>query len=514
VHEVGFRRPTRSESVTGLFWLAAAACVFLHVLWPGDAPFINDEPSLLHNALNADREGRILTHGIEGTVGVLYGPVPIWFYQLALLLTHDAIAIVFVKSALFSVATLWGVLLLCRWVGAGRWLALAAAASPFLWLFDRILWDVVFQIPFSIWAVTAYLWFGRHRSWWRLLAFVLLVAALFGIHVMSMPTLAGLSLCLLRFDGRWLLREWRRTLPVAAAGAVLCAPYAWYVVRAVQFGHKERTSLLSALGAGLTSGGILSALGFHEYYVPMLPSNTGLLNGPLREALSLASAGLIAAVLAGAAIAAWSLRRRAARDEAADTARRAAALGLAIFGMALLMFAVVRREMHPHYYAGSLCGALLLLLLCGRALGRFLVARIALGLHLAVMALLLLDLQLAVHRNGGDLTPTYGPTLRNQVQVTGQVVRAVRGGVRKVVLTGPYGMFPIAFTTLFRLDPAWRGEPLVYRGEPGEGYVRLTLDGNAMGLGPGDGTRQIVVGMLPGPPVRMAALETPIPRRP
>ncbi len=500
--------------MTGLFWLAAAACLGMHALWPGDAPFINDEPALLHGALDADRAGHLAAQGIEGTVGVRYGPVPTWLYQLALLLTHDVITIVFMKSLLSFAVTLWGVLLICRWVGASRWLALVTAVSPFLWLFDRMLWDVVFQIPISIWVVVAYLWFGRHRSGWRLLAVVLLIAALFQIHVMSLPTLAGVGLSLLWLDGRWLLREWRRTLPVAAAVAILCVPYGWYVVHAVQFGRGAHTSLGSALGAGLTSGGIFSFLGFHEYYVPGLPADAGLLNGSTRGALALASGSVIAAVLAGVAIAAWSLRRRSAPDEAADGARRAAAAGLAIFGLALLMFAVLRRQLHPHFYAGSACGALLLLLLCGRAVRKFLAARIAFALYLASMAVLLLDLSLALHRNGGDLSPTYGPTIRNQVEVAGQVVQKVRGGARTVVLTGPYGMFPWAFTTLFRLDPSWGGAPLVYRGEPGEGYVRLALDGVAMGLGPGDGGKQIVVGMLPGPPVRMAAIDRPPQPRP
>jgi hypothetical protein len=508
------RRPTRSRVLEGSFWLAAAALLLLQVLWIGDVPFVNDEPALLHNALDADRAGRLAARGALGTVGVTYGPVPTWFYQAALLLTHDVIAVALVKAILFFVVTLSGILLICRWTGAGRWLALVAAASPFLWLWNRMLWDLVFQIPISTWTVAAFLWFGRRRSWSRLLVFVVTFAALFQIHLMGLPALAGLGTCLLVLDGRWLLREWRRTLPVAAAGALLCGPYAWYVVHAVRFGQGERTSLLSAVGAGLSGGGIFSFLGFHEYYVPGLPAGAGLLNGPAREILALVSAAIIAAVLAGAAFATRQCLRHAGADATETTARRAAALGLAIFGFALLMFTVLRRQMHPHFYAGSACGSLLLLLPCGRALGRFLLARIVLGVHLALMALLLLDLQLAVHANGGDMTPTYGPTLLNQVEVAGQVVRAVRGGVRTVVLTGPYGMFPVAFTTLFRLDPAWRGEPLIYRGEPGEGWVRMRLDGDAMGIGPGDGTRQIVVGMLKPPPVRMAAIENPVPRRP
>lgn len=496
--------------MTGLFWFAVAACLRLHLMWPGDAPFINDEPALLHAALDADRTDRLATEGALGTVGVRYGPLPTWLYQIALMATHDVVAIVLLKSLLSFVATLAGVLLICRWVGASRWLALTVAVSPFLWLYDRMLWDLVFQIPVSVWAVAAYLGFGRRRSGWRLLAVVLPLAALAGIHLMSLPTLAGFSLCLLWLDGRWLLREWRRALPAVVAGAVLCVPYAWYVVHVVQFGRGEHTSLGSALGAGLTSGGIFSFLGFHEYYDPTLSANAGLLNGSTREALALVSGSAIAAVLAGIAIAGWLLlrRRSASRDEA-DGARRAAALGLSIFGFALLMFVVLRRQLHPHFYAGSACGVLLLLLLCGRAVWKFLIARIVFGLYLAVMTVLLLDLSLALHRNGGDLSPTYGPTIGNQVEVAGQAVRMVRGGARTVVLTGPYSMFPWAFTTLFRLDSAWNGAPLVYRSELGAGYVRLTLDGGAMGLGPANDAGEILVGMLPGPPVRLAAVSRP-----
>ena len=50
--------------------LALAALVPL--LWPGDAPFINDEPQLIANALAANAEGRLAPVGLQGTFGLAY----------------------------------------------------------------------------------------------------------------------------------------------------------------------------------------------------------------------------------------------------------------------------------------------------------------------------------------------------------------------------------------------------------------------------------------------------------
>ena len=67
----------------------AVACCFAHALYPGDAPFINDDAALLYRALRFNQSHQLATAGLRGTKGVIYGPLAIWIYQAMLVISHD-----------------------------------------------------------------------------------------------------------------------------------------------------------------------------------------------------------------------------------------------------------------------------------------------------------------------------------------------------------------------------------------------------------------------------------------
>ncbi len=97
---------------------------FTTFVFPGDVPFLRDEPMLLGDALLANHTpSRILgislpftpaAHGLQGTRGVAYGPLPLWIYQLLLSLTHNPVAIVSMRAALVSASTALALLWLAR----------------------------------------------------------------------------------------------------------------------------------------------------------------------------------------------------------------------------------------------------------------------------------------------------------------------------------------------------------------------------------------------------------------
>ena len=92
---------------------AVVALVFaalVPLLWPGDVPFIHDEPQLMAKAVAANAEGRLAPLGLLGTFGVTYGPLPVWMYQALLLVTHDLVPVALAHAALMafvSAGALW-----------------------------------------------------------------------------------------------------------------------------------------------------------------------------------------------------------------------------------------------------------------------------------------------------------------------------------------------------------------------------------------------------------------------
>ena len=122
---------TSSRSRDWSLWLALGALVvagLIPVIWPGDAPFINDEPQLIASAVAASHRGRLAPLGLLGTYGFRYGPAPTWVYQGLLALTHDLVGVATLHVLLMSAVTaaaLW-------WLGRSLRLWMWFAPVPLL----------------------------------------------------------------------------------------------------------------------------------------------------------------------------------------------------------------------------------------------------------------------------------------------------------------------------------------------------------------------------------------------
>src|SRR5205814_6967687 len=163
--------PSRNSGWRRLSHLAFAAAMvvvcLLPAVWPGDAPWTNDEPHLLAAALDANAAHRPAAMGLYGSYGVPYGPLPTQIYQVLLLVTRDPVLLVAIRGVLTMSATGLALLWLSRTLRLPRWFIPAVLLSPFLWLYSRILWDNTFAIPVGALALAAYASFlatGRGRS--------------------------------------------------------------------------------------------------------------------------------------------------------------------------------------------------------------------------------------------------------------------------------------------------------------------------------------------------------------
>ena len=60
---------------------SVAVLCLLPAVHPGDIQWVGDEPMLIAGALRAEPGHAPATHGLTGTAGAVYGPLPTWVYQ-------------------------------------------------------------------------------------------------------------------------------------------------------------------------------------------------------------------------------------------------------------------------------------------------------------------------------------------------------------------------------------------------------------------------------------------------
>jgi hypothetical protein len=447
-------RPHRPIArLANIAFVAAMLLVcLLPAVWPGDAPWTNDEPHLLAAALDANAAHRPAAMGLYGSYGVPYGPLPTQIYQVLLLVTHNPVLLVAIRGVLTMSLTAGGLLWLARTLRLPRWFIPAVLVSPFLWLYSRMLWDNTFAIPAGTLALAAYASFlatGRRRS---LLLTVGCLIALLSIHFMTAPLVAGIGGHLL-----WRHRPalWRHRLGLAmvlALGVAMNAGYfiegssrAWewwsgrgsdnaprvlwaadrlpVIVRSAGFSpylsartkippNSDRPSRLTSLLFPLLGGRILSGDGFYVAW--------GSFSGPLSRLISackgiswlgfgLVWAGLIIAIRRG-----WIGRRHRG---VADLRGTMCGIAVVVLGLQMVMYGAMRVAPFAHYFTGA-CGVYILLAwFAAEAAGGRGRAGVALlivyGLALGVLtACGMVD----VHRAGGSRNH-FGPSLAGQIEI-------------------------------------------------------------------------------------------------
>ena len=398
---------------------AIVAAVLVPLLWPGDIPFINDEPQLIANAARANAEHRLAPIGLQGTYGFTYGPAPTWVYQALLSISRDLVVVSVMHAALMSVITAASLWWLARSLGLWIWFLPVPLISPYFWFYARVLWDNPFLLPLGALTVAGYAAFlatgsstGLRVSWGGLLLVPL-------VHLMGLalviPLAAHMVLC--HWQALW---RHRWSLATMAAAVVAAAqPYVSYLLTPRPESPPGDGSLAGWVFP-LLGGRLLSAARLDYFFGPQF------VDGPVFAATAMLSTVAYALVWAGL-LAAGLLIAAAVRQRTWSPAAHLAAIALGALLCQSLADGISSRYQHPHYQNGTWIVFVLLAWLAVDALAaRGGAIRHTAGLVTGVLAgslmLTVAALAIEVRRHGGT-REVYGPTLANQLQVAGALAR-------------------------------------------------------------------------------------------
>jgi hypothetical protein len=450
--------------------LTFVAALVPGLLFPGDTPWIFDEPAEVMIAWEANRDGHLAWHALSGNFHVQYGPLPIQLKQLMLLVSHDVRVMIVLRVVLFSSAISLGLLWLARTLKFDPWLAPVVMLSPHLWLWTRQPWAAFLVTPLSILAVAAHVAFLRHGRGRALAAAVGCAVAMPLVHPQSIP----LSAVLL---GHLAIRHWRglrahklKVAPVLLVLAALNFQYVRGVIHTISVretvgkGHPRGESRPAAFAGAFLGARLMTPYAFESpllddpepaarvaYYVGMLP-------------VALTGLGILAAAAA--------VVRRGDRYP-----KDLPALVLVAYLVHALFLAATRLPASPHYQFGSFGLNVLTIWIGLDALRRLrVVAPLLLSACAASLGLFTAGTLVDVHRHGWP-PAFHSPTLNEQIAV----VRVLDGYANEKAYTdvAPFTADPPhALLSLRRLYPPaaapTRTAPaLSIRRAPGDGRLEV-----------------------------------------
>ena len=467
-----------------------AAALVPAVMWAGDISWMNDEPRLIAKAFHANQQRRLETKGLSGNFGIPYGPLPTHIYQFLLLITHNPVTLAAIRAGLCAGTTAVALLWLARGLRLNPWFAAAIVLAPYVWMYNRLLWDASFAIPIGALALAAYAWFLRTSSGRSL---VLAVACLMGIlfiHPQDLPLFAPIAGHMLRRHRPALRRQRIGIAIVLVAALALNAMYIPAAAAAVvqRFGASVRsgypsgdTSRGEALLTAFRGGSLLG--GYHYAEID------SRLRGPrpLVQAAKLAASVVYPLIWIGIGVAAVRLlrHRRGADDyEAHDPAdptlrdARRAVFGMALAGLVLqlMLYGLMKMPAHPQYFFGTFVLHVLFAWIGVEALSRLRLGGLATAIYGLSVAYITLASMWQIHREGYDRDDINDermerPTLANQVAVAQRLNRyADEQVLTDVRLYQRYGQSLRALRLLFPPEPGLaqkRSGKLVIRNRSG-----------------------------------------------
>ncbi len=393
----------------------AGACV-LPVIWPGDIPFINDEPMLIINAVRASAAGHLARKGLLGTFGFTYGPFPTWVYQALTAVSHDLVVVAALHTALMAGATAGSMWWLSRSLRLWPWFAAVPLLSPYFWFDARVLWDNPFLIPLGALAIAGYAANLTSESAWGLrLALAALIAILL-VHLMGIALVVPVAL---HMAVRW-RTLWAHRISVAAivlGGAVIAWPYWCTLVT-----HRAPPLAVSSVDGllfPLFGGRLLSARQL-AYFFGKRPAD-----GTALHLAAVASGIAYALVWSGLVLAAC--RIVAAIRNGEWTARsHIAAILIGTLACQAVVHAMSGKIEHPQYYNGTWITFTLLAWFAVDFVAESRTFRwtapAATGLLAAALLVSVATIAVRLHRRGGT-REVYGPTIDNQQRVARALAR-------------------------------------------------------------------------------------------
>ncbi len=387
------------------------------VILPGDAPFINDDAWLLLNALGANDAGALATAGLMGTKGVRYGPLPTWIYQLMLLVTHDPVVLVLLHAVLLAGSIALAVYAVARVTKLYPWFAAVLVVSPYLWFYDRLLWDNSFNLALTALALSSYGAFLSHRSRIALTATVVLLFAAVLVHTMSIAFVVPMAAHMAIFERRALWRNKWLLLPVLLLLVGLSWEY-WrdFARGPVQSGFDQAEPFYQSFLFALTGARLLGATGL-GYFV-----GEGWEAGNPIVVPVVISSLLFPFAWAGICLAAVRIIQ-AIRRRSAEVLDHLAGIALATVAIQSLLDGFAHASGHPHYHNATWIAHALLAWIAFDALAKLrvplgrIIARNTAVLLVVALTTVTVWMLITLHASGGARTIHYGTTLSNQLEV-------------------------------------------------------------------------------------------------
>jgi len=443
------RDGTKKSAATILVVLLVS---LIPLLFPGDAPWVNDEPNLIALAMKANDKGVMQAVGLPGNMGIRYGPLPAWIYQGLLKVSPGPERMVLLRAALVTAVTTASLLWLARTMGWQGWFAPVALLSPYLWFYSRLLWDNSFCIPLSVLLLAAYAAvLHRPTRWsWGLALLALLLLPL--VHLMCAAMIIPFALHIAA-------TQWRRLrqFPIVTIGVVggvifFAWPYLDYLL------HAESKAVTMGTGLdgwwfALLGGRFLTAWGFDYFFDGDWTAAAGGAGQIVLRGLVWISMIGFALVWIGMVSATQEVVR-AVRDPARRGPRaHLCGLALSVVATQTLLNGIAHAYGHPHYYNATWSVFLFLAWLGSERLGRWQPA--ATALHGVAMGCVLAFFIARIHSTGGTRGDHYGPVLTEQVKVARTLAPYAPNGDLYRVRGEHFDKFPHALYGL-RSFPALR----------------------------------------------------------
>lgn len=432
-----------------LFIVFLAILGLIPLIWPGDAPWINDEPRLIQIALDAHRTGDWPSHGLWGSRGFQYGPFPAWTYTAALYAVDDLIDLVRLKTFLTVVLTAAAIFWLARSIPfLNPWIGSVAFLSPYLWFYSRILWDNVFLIPLSALTVAAYVSFCVAARAWKLWIVALGMTCLFLTHLMSVAVIAPILIHAAVFYRVWLGQHKRILLAQFAAATILSAGYLRHLLTtspAAVSAHTQsiwRGWLFPFLG-----GEFFSAFGIDYFF----GADWYVSGSPWVVFFGIFTWIAVGVTWMGMAEALRRIRDGIVSAAARDGSFHMSLLAVSALGTQCILDGVCRTYGHPHYFNATwvfflYCFWLALSLANSPSAQAPLPIPMKL-VYVASMGIVLGFLILNVHHSGGTRTVHYGAPIQNQIELA-RILNTYYPDSKVVTDVANYTYFPHALAVI------------------------------------------------------------------
>jgi hypothetical protein len=435
---------------TGEQWarVALAVIVAAGMLRAGDVQFVNDEPQLLYLAVKCNRtESRtygiklpftLSPIGLQGTRGARYGPLPVWVYQLLLAISGDLLIVVRLHALLVGGITALALAWLARTIRVSGWLAVVTMLSPWIWLYDRQLWDNSFNICLSAMALAAYGDFlARGRSWSLWLAGLCALSMVL-VHLMCLAILAPLAIHLAALGWRSARRRTAALGGLAIVAAILGGlswPYWDYLFHHYSPSIPGDSSLWGGWFFPLLGAHHLSAAGLGNILGDDWQFTTGRVLPYLIVAAQTILLAAYPAVWAGMILAIRSCRRVLRGNSGATPSDHLAAIALGTWICQSLLDGNRRVSDGPQYFNATWIAYVIFAWIAADALWRVwasVLVRLALPVYAAALVIVLGSMVWKISRDGGAWSENYGVALAEQLRAVAQMQRFSNDSPREI----------------------------------------------------------------------------------